>query len=102
MGEYDPALLFVATANILMHSAPGTQTNEAMKCAGFKQVDIEYDAYRERIEIPKKKILASNSSQIIVRDGSIVALHPSQIVVRDGSNSSPSILTIGSRETAIV
>ena len=35
-------------------------------------------------------------------DGSIVASHPSQIVVRYGSTSSPSILAIGSRDTAIV
>ena len=45
MGEYDPALLCVVASNILMHSAPGTQTNEAMKCAVFKQFDIEYDPY---------------------------------------------------------
>ena len=31
-----------------------------------------------------------------------MALHPSQIVVRDGSNSSLSILMIGSGDTAIV
>ena len=85
MGEYDPALLCVATANIMMHSAPGTQTKEAMKCEGFKQVGIEYDTYRKRIGRLKKKIVASNSSQIVIRDGSIVASHPSQIVVRDGS-----------------
>ena len=82
MGEYDPALLCVATANILMHSAPGTQTKEAMKCAGFKQVDIEYDTHRKRIERLKKKIVASNSSQIVVREFSIVSSHLSQIVVR--------------------
>ena len=73
-----------------------------MKCAGFKQVDIEYDTYQKRIERLKKKIVASKSSHIVVRDGSIVASHPSHIVVRDGSTSSPSILTIGSGETAIV
>ena len=43
MGEYDPALLCFAAANILMHLSPGTQTNKAIKCAGFKQVDIEYE-----------------------------------------------------------
>ena len=43
MGEYDPALLCAAAANIRMHSASGTQTKEAMKCAWFKQVDIKYD-----------------------------------------------------------
>ena len=73
-----------------------------MKCAGFKQFDIEYDTYRKRIEILNKKIVASNSYQIVVRDGLIVASHPSQIVHRDGSTSSPPILTIGSGETAIV
>ena len=26
-----------------MHSAPGTQTKEAMKCEGFKKFDIKYD-----------------------------------------------------------
>ena len=46
--------------------------------------------------------MASNSSHIVVRDGSIVAFHPSQILVRDGSTLSPSILIIGSVETAIV
>ena len=50
----------------------------------------------------KNKIVASNSSQIVVRDGSIVASHLSQIVVRDGSTSYPSIHKIGSWETAIV
>ena len=50
MGEYDPALLCFAAANIMLHLAPGTQTKEAMKCSGFKQVDIEYDTYRKRIE----------------------------------------------------
>ena len=102
MVDYDPALLCVAADNILMHLAPGTQTKEAINCEGFKQVDIKYDTYRKSIEILKKKIVASNLSLIIVRDGSIVASHPSQIVVRDGSTSSTSILTIGSRETAIV
>ena len=58
MGEYDPNLLCIAPTNILMQSAPGTQTKEAMKCAGFKQVDIKYDTYRKRIEILKKKIVA--------------------------------------------
>ena len=43
MGEYDPALLCVPADNIRMHSSPGTQTKEGMKCAGFTQVDIEYD-----------------------------------------------------------
>ena len=102
MGEYDPALLFVAASNILIHLAPETQTKEAIKCAGFNQVDIEHDTYLKRIERLKKKIVASNSSQIVVRDGSIVASHPSQIVVRDGTTLSLSILTIGSRDTAIV
>ena len=88
MGEYDPALLCVAASKIMMHSAPRTQTKEAMKCAGFKQVDIEYDTYQKCIEIPKKKIVASNSSQIVVRDGSIVASHPSQILVRERSTLS--------------
>ena len=73
-----------------------------MKCSGFKKVDIEYDTYRKLIERPKKKIVVLNSSQIIVRDGSIVASHLSQIVVRDRSTSSPSMLTIGSGDTAIV
>ena len=54
MGEYDHALPCVAAANILMHSAPGTQTKEAMKCAGFNQVDIEYDAYLLKIENQNK------------------------------------------------
>ena len=67
MDEYNPALIFVAASNMLMYSDPGTQTKEAMKCVGFKQVDIEYDTYRKRIEILKKKIVASNSSQIVVR-----------------------------------
>ena len=40
MSEYDYALLCVAAANILMHSAPGAQTKGAMKCAEFKQVEI--------------------------------------------------------------
>ena len=102
MGEYDLSLLCVAASNILMHLDLGKQTKETMKCAGFKKVDIKYDTYRKRIEILKKKIVASNSSQIVVRDGSIVALHPSQILVRDESTSSPSILTIGPEETAIV
>ena len=79
MGEYDPALLCVAAANILMHSAPGTQTKEAMKCAGFKKVDIKYDTYRKRIEILKKKMVASNLSKIVVRYSSIVASHLSHI-----------------------
>ena len=102
MGEYDPALLYVAAANILMQSAPGTKTKEDMKCAGFKQFEIEYDTCQKRIERLKKKIVGPNSSQTVVRDGSIVASHPSQIVVRDGSTPSTSILTIGSIETAIV
>ena len=49
MCDYDPSLLYVAAANILMHSSPGTKTKEAMKCAGFKQVDIEYDTYKNLI-----------------------------------------------------
>ena len=102
MGEYDPTLLCVAIANILIHLAPRTQTNGVMKCEGFKQVDIEYDTCWKCIERPKKKIVASKSSQIVVRDGSIVASHPSQIVVRDRSTSSLSILIIGSGDTAIV
>ena len=69
MSEYDPALIFVAAASILMHLAPGTQTQEVMKCAEFKQVDIKYDTLKNRIERLKKNILASNLSQIIVRDG---------------------------------
>ena len=85
-----------------MRSVPGTQTKEAMKCEGFKQADTEYDTYRKRIERLKKKIMTLNSSQIVVRDGSIVASHPSQILVRDGSTLSPSILKIGSVETVIV
>ena len=89
MGDYDPALLFVAAANILMHSDPGTQIKKAMKCAGFKQVDIEYDTYQNIIDRLKKKIVASNLYQIVVRDVSIVALQPSHIVVRDGSTSYP-------------
>ena len=102
MGEYDTALICVAAVNMLMHSAPGTQTKEAMKCARFKQVDIKYDTYRRHIERLKKKKVASKSYHIVFRDGSIVASHPSQIVVRDGSTSSPSIPTISSRETIIV
>ena len=86
MGEYDHALPCVAAANIMMHSFPGTQTKEAMKCAGIKQVDIKYDTCIKRIKRLKKKIVASNLSQI---------------VVRDGSNLPPSITTIGSRETGI-
>ena len=43
MGEYDTDLLCVDAFNILMQFDTGTQTKEAMKCAGFKQVDIEYD-----------------------------------------------------------
>ena len=89
MGEYDPALLFVAADNILMHLSPGTQTKEALKCAGFKQVYIEYDTHRKHIERLKKKRVASNLSQILVRYGSIVASHPSQIVFRDRSTLSP-------------
>ena len=58
IGEYDPALLCVAAANILMHSAPGTQTKEAMKRAGFKPVDIKYYTYWKRIERMKNKIVA--------------------------------------------
>ena len=85
-----------------MHSATGTQTKEAMKCAGFKQVEIKYDTYQKCIERLKKKIVASKSSQIVVRDGSIVASYPSHIVVRYGSTSSPSILTVCSGKTAIV
>ena len=72
-----------------------------MKCSGFKQVDIKYDTYQNRIERLKKKIVASNLSHILVRDSSMVASHPSHIVVRDGSTLHPSILTIGSEETAI-
>ena len=45
MCEYDPDLLCVAVANILMHLDPGTQTREAMKCAGFKKAYIKYDTY---------------------------------------------------------
>ena len=85
-----------------MHSATGTQTKEAMKCAGFKQVDIKYYTYQNRIDRLKKKIVASSSSQIVVRDSSIVALYLSHIVVRYGSTSSPSILTVCSGKTAIV
>ena len=55
MVDYDPALLYVAAANILMHSAPGTKTKEAINCEGFKQVDIKYDTYRKRIDTLKKK-----------------------------------------------
>ena len=57
MGENYPTLLFVDAANILMHSAPGTQTKEMMKCAGFKQVDINYDTYQKRVDKLKKKIV---------------------------------------------
>ena len=81
MGEYDPDLLCVYAAKILIHSVPGTQTKGSTKCAGFKKVDIKYDAYQKRIDILKKKIVASNSSHIVVRDGSIVASHLYQIVV---------------------
>ena len=55
MGEYVPELLCVAAANILMHLDTGTETKEALKCAGFNKVDIEYDTYRKRIERLKKK-----------------------------------------------
>ena len=89
MGEYDTDLLCVAAANILMHLDPGIQTKEVIKCAGFKQVDIEYDTCQKRIARLKKKIVALKFSQIVVRDGSRVALHPSQIKVRDGSTLSP-------------
>ena len=58
MGEYYPALLCVAAANILMHLDPGTQTKEAKKCAEFKKVYIEYDTYQNRINIMKKKTVA--------------------------------------------
>ena len=58
MGDYGPDLFCVSTDNIMMQSAPGTQTKEAMKCAGFKKVDIKYDTYRKRIEILKKKMVA--------------------------------------------
>ena len=68
MGEYNPALICVATSDILIHSATVTQTKEAMKRAGFKQVSIKYDTYQKRIEIMRKKIVASNSSQIIFSD----------------------------------
>ena len=70
-------------------------------CAGFNQVDIEYDAYRKRFGRLKNKMVASNLSHIVVRDGSIVTSHLSQIVVRYSSTSSPSIMTIRSGETAI-
>ena len=76
MGEYDPALLFGAAANILMHSDPGTHTKETTKCAGFKKVDIKYDTYRKRIERLKKKIVTSNLYQIVIRYVSIVASYP--------------------------
>ena len=102
MGEYAPTLLCVATANILMHLGPGTQTKEDMECAGFKQVDIDYYAYQKCIEILEKKIVASNSSQIVVRGGSIVASRPSKIIVGGRSTLSPSILKVGSGETAII
>ena len=102
MGEYDPDLLCIAATNILMQSAPGTQTKEEMKCAGLKKIYIKYDTYQKRIDILKKKIVASKSSQIVVRDGSIVASHLSQIVVRDRSTPYPSILTICYGETSIV
>ena len=46
--------------------------------------------------------MALNSSQIVVRYGSIVASHLSQIVVSHGSTLSPSIQTIGSGEPAII
>ena len=62
MCEYDYVLLCVSAANILVYSAPGTKTKEAMKCAGFKQVDIEYDTYWKHIERLKNKIVVSNSS----------------------------------------
>ena len=81
IGEYDPAVLYAAAANILVYSAPGTTTKEAMKCSGFKEVDMASDTYRKRIERLKKKIMTS---------------YPSQITVINGSMSSPSILTIGS------
>ena len=96
MGEYDTALLCVTAANILMHSDPGTQTKEAMNCAGFKQVDTKYDTYQKRVDRMKKELVASNLSQIVVKDGSRVASHPYHMVVRDGSTSSPSIPKIGS------
>ena len=43
MGEYDTDLLCVAAANIQMQWYPGKQTKKAMKFAGLKKVDIEYD-----------------------------------------------------------
>ena len=94
MDEDDPDLIFVAAANVLTHLDPGTQTREAMKCAGLNQVDIKYDTYRNSIGILKNKIVAYNSSQIAVRHGSILALHQSHILVRDGSTFYPSILKI--------
>ena len=76
MGENDTNLLCVDAANILMHSAHGTQTRETMKCAGFKKVDIKYDTYQKRIYKLKKKIVTSKLSQIVVRDDLIVTSHP--------------------------
>ena len=89
MGEYDPTLLCVAVANILMHLAPGTQTKEAMKCAEFKKIDIKYDTYQNCIERLKKKIVALTSFQILVRDGSIVASHPSNWIQQALDNKGP-------------
>ena len=89
IGGYDPTLLCVAVANILMHLAPGTQTKEAMKCAEFKKIDIKYDTYQKHIERLKKKIVALNSSHIVVWDGSILASHLSNWIQQALENRGP-------------
>ena len=66
IGEYDPTLLCAAAANILVCSAPSTTLKEAMKCAGFKEVDMESAKYRKRIERLKKRIIPSHPSLVKV------------------------------------
>ena len=73
MSSYDPIALCSSAAQILALSAPDTKTKNAMKCAWFRSVDEEYNAYRKRIERLINKLKVSHPSQITVQEESLVS-----------------------------
>ena len=69
--EYNSIALCNAAANILPHSAPGTKTKVAMRCAGFKNEDISSEMYRKCIERQKMKLNFTHPKSIEIQTISI-------------------------------
>lgn len=86
MPAYDPSALCNAAAHILVYSAPGTPTKTAMKCAGFYNINEEYNIYRKRIERIRKKT-KSHPLLISVDKGSVSSTSTISCSVVEASNS---------------